>query len=1008
VQRALRAHEAAAERLRARLGASQRAFAILTDEARRPALVTLQERALRDPGHRLPELRAFADAVSQAEALALRPRLGALATQTEALAAPHPLSRRARWEDASDEQLRQTQESLRQLQGKIGEMARRPGQLSPRAAQGLGEIWGAAEGLLGLLGGQDQGALEEFLLFWTWTNGEAEHGEWAQVMARLREAKRSLRYTPHELITTPRAALEGWIAQMVAFKEVTRRWYRFLLPRFWRLREVPGEILGRCRSLSGAPGGALVDPQALCEAALPWQALIEALPADNPVLDFGFQGDPAELDEAIEGLKAQHQRVRAMHRLYAALEPYGGPYARRPRLDPSQDPDQDPFVAAALGDWRQAQLLGEVQGALRALAPLWEPGLMERWAEEIAEGDFLGALGWLEATLGAWGDAPRAAALDRTMRDDPGWVRHFLQRWRRQGGGSGAVEDAQWALERAWIAAGLGGQGARVVEAPLVEEEQLADLRSALSESRAVAGRGLLAGFHARLGAAMGDAAKGRALRKLASEARKQRYRLTLRQLVEQYWDKGLSVVRPAWFCSPESVAALFPLRAGLFDLVIFDEASQCPVEAAIPTLARASRAIIAGDDQQMPPSHFFQASAEELDGEEEEESAVLASHSLLALARVAFTDTTLRWHYRSRHEALVAFSNAAFYGGRLITAPQRELGRAPAVEGFHWAQVEGLWEEQQNRAEAEAVVARVVALWSSLGPEGAAPSVGVVTFNRRQAELIEGLLRERAAQEPAVEALLAQDRRRPLMDQLFVRNLENVQGDERDIIVFSIGYGPRERGGRVFARFGPLGQEGGEKRLNVAITRAKLGVHVFASFDPEALQVEGSKHAGPRLLRAWLMYARACAQGRPVEGLLEEARRLGGGEGVTGSHREARALRLGRALREEVAEALEARGLRVLRGLGLGSQRIDLAVGLPGERDWRLGVDCSEFLHTPDGLARDVYAPLFWARLGWRVMRLTPSMWLEGRGEVLSRIEGAVLGPPPPGVTTPGTSPTS
>src|SRR5262249_52964915 len=157
-------------------------------------------------------------------------------------------------------------------------------------------------------------------------------------------------------------------------------------------------------------------------------------------------------------------------------------------------------------------------------------------------------------------------------------------------------------------------------------------------------------------------------------------YRPTLRQLVERHWASGLSLARPVWLCSPEAVSAIFPLSPEVFDIVVADEASQCPVEAGLPAIARARRAIVAGDDQQMPPAHFFSAGA--VDAADEDDEPVLASTSLLGLARVALPGLVLRWHYRSKHEELIAFSNAAFYGGRLVTAP-RAGGRDAPFEGL-------------------------------------------------------------------------------------------------------------------------------------------------------------------------------------------------------------------------------------------------------------------------------------------------------------------------------------
>ncbi len=967
-------HAAAHDRLQARLDASQDAFRRLTRARGVPPLAALQEAAADDPQHPLPDLTPFAASTQEADALAALPRLDALALDAEHLAYPPPPALRTPWERHTPQDLQRCAQHLHALRDTLHAMQRAPGHLTPAQAAEHAALWQEADPTLALLRGDDPKALDDLLLFWAWTDGEAQHGEWAQVMARLRRAEEELRFAPRDLITTPRATLDAWIADLDRWKQLAARWYRFALPDFWRLRKLPGQLLDRCGDLPRASG--LVDPQALCRDAIAWQDLIHDLPADNPVLSFGLQGHPDEIRAAVQALTAQHAQVRAIHRLTERLAPLRGPYATPPSLEPWTEPRRDPFVAAALADAAQAQRTLQARDILHALASSFTPEALQPLRAHIDHGRLDDALAWVHSTLDAWQDHPRAAHLDRATQHDPPWLRAFLRAWRRHPTLQRTpAQDATTALHRAWLQHALQGQHPRVIDAPLTRPEPLQALRDALAARRACAARGIHAAFHLRLRDAAQDKKRGRDLRRLAADAKRQRNRLSLRQLVEAYWARGLPLARPAWFCSPESVASLFPLQHDLFDLVIFDEASQCPVESALPTLARAQRAVIAGDDQQMPPSHFFQAAPDDPD-DDDETSAILASRSLLDLARVAFPDTTLRWHYRSRHEDLIAFSNAAFYGGRLITAPHRDAPRRDRGEGLRWHPVPGLWTDQRNEAEADAVIHHLASLLA-LTPHP--PSLGVVTFNQRQAELITERLRLRTFNDPAFNDLLALDRQRPLTEQLFIRNLENVQGDERDIILFSIGYGPREPHGRIAARFGPLGLEGGEKRLNVAITRARLGVHVFASFEPDALQVEHTRHPGPRLLRAWLRFVHAAEHGLPRQPLLDEARALGGGRGVTGAHRaQPAAPRLGDATADRLALRLRAQGLRVQRGLGLGSQRLDLAVGPPDDDAWTFGVTCADLLHTEDPLARDVYTPLFWERLGWRVVRYTPGMWPE------------------------------
>jgi very-short-patch-repair endonuclease len=243
------------------------------------------------------------------------------------------------------------------------------------------------------------------------------------------------------------------------------------------------------------------------------------------------------------------------------------------------------------------------------------------------------------------------------------------------------------------------------------------------------------------------------------------------------------------------------------------------------------------------------------------------------------------------------------------------------------------------------------------------------------------------------IQQAIAADRRRVAVEQLFIRNLENVQGDERDVIIVSPAYGPDD-GGTLAARFGPLGQLGGEKRLNVAITRARRGLHVLCSFNPDQLDVDRATHAGPRLLKAWLQAICAAAK-EDDDGLrraLADAARLGGGHGVVDVVGGMGTSAVGSVVLEQLATELVVRGFRVQRAWGLGRQRLDLAVGA-ADGPLTVGVDVCGFLSEPDALARDVYAPAFWSRAGWRVLRVTPRAWAADPEKVIAVVVAAVGG---------------
>jgi DNA polymerase IIIc chi subunit len=331
--------------------------------------------------------------------------------------------------------------------------------------------------------------------------------------------------------------------------------------------------------------------------------------------------------------------------------------------------------------------------------------------------------------------------------------------------------------------------------------------------------------------------------RELGHQVTKRRNSWPLRRMLSEFSDEIFDLI-PCWMASPESVSALFPLTPGLFDLVIFDEASQCFAEQGIPALVRGRQVVVAGDSQQLQPSELYRIRWE-TDGDETPDLEV---DSLLDLAARYLPQVQLRGHYRSRSLDLIAFSNEHFYGHTLQLLPDfGEINRRePAIQ---YLRVVGTWEDQTNRPEAE----QVLDLIRDLRRQEPDKSIGVVTFNFHQQALIQELLENPADPLPTL---------RPEQEPLFVKNIENVQGDERDIIIFSVGYAPDARG-YLAMQFGSLNLAGGENRLNVAVTRARQRIYVVASIWPEQLTVEGTLNAGPKLLKAYLRFARDVSDGR-------------------------------------------------------------------------------------------------------------------------------------------------
>lgn len=296
----------------------------------------------------------------------------------------------------------------------------------------------------------------------------------------------------------------------------------------------------------------------------------------------------------------------------------------------------------------------------------------------------------------------------------------------------------------------------------------------------------------------------------------------------------------PCWLTSPESASAIFPMKE-MFDLVIFDEASQCFAEQGIPSLFRAKQAVVAGDSQQLRPSDMYLSRWEEEDVNHPD----LEVNSLLELGSRYLMSITLQGHYRSKSLELIEFSNQNFYKGKLYLLPDRHAFNAsdPAIE---YIQVDGVWEDQSNQAEAEQI-AELVIHYHQHHPQ---KDIGVVTFNATQQAVVLDVLEAKFAEKQLI-----------LPDSLFVKNIENVQGDERDVIIFSIGYA-HDKKKKLHAQFGSLNLAGGENRLNVAITRAREKIIVVASIRAEDLKVDDTRNHGPKLLKEYLNYAWNVAQG--------------------------------------------------------------------------------------------------------------------------------------------------
>ena len=428
--------------------------------------------------------------------------------------------------------------------------------------------------------------------------------------------------------------------------------------------------------------------------------------------------------------------------------------------------------------------------------------------------------------------------------------------------------------------------------------------------------------------------------------------------------------LKPCLLMSPLSIAQYLPPSSRKFDVVVFDEASQITVPDAVGALARGTQVVIVGDSRQLPPTSFFtvQTTGEDEGGASDEAEPELPRteevESILDECVAAnLPQLTLRWHYRSRHEQLIDFSNRHYYEGRLQTFPSAWTDRARF--GVSLERVDGVFDRARsrtNRAEAEAIVAWVVAALRD--PARRARSIGVVTFNSPQRELILDLLDAARAEHPEIEPWFSEAAPEPV----FVKNLENVQGDERDVMLFSITYGPDARG-RILMNFGPLNVDGGERRLNVAITRAREQLVVFSSLDADAIDPSRTRAVGVDHLRRFLEYA----AGEKGKGTAK------GGDAPAS---------LG-PLSAAVADALAEHGLTLEAGVGASRLRVDLACRDAQSDRYVAGIlsDGPGYGAGETARDRDRLRDAVLEGLGWRLARVWSTEWIVDPQRELARL---------------------
>ena len=457
--------------------------------------------------------------------------------------------------------------------------------------------------------------------------------------------------------------------------------------------------------------------------------------------------------------------------------------------------------------------------------------------------------------------------------------------------------------------------------------------------------------------------AGGSAVSTLLHEGAKKRRQKSIRKLLTETGDL-VQKIKPCFLMSPLSVSTFLDPNVIHFDVVIFDEASQIFPQDAVGAIYRADQAIIVGDSRQMPPSNFFSANIEPAGGEDEE--SITDFESILDLCSTCMRQLRLKWHYRSRYEQLITFSNRNFYDGDLVTFPSSVRDHTGiGIDYFH---TDGLFDRRThtNRKEAEFIVDLIYENFSRY-PER---SLGVVAFSVAQQNLIEHLLNRRRILAPEAEHFFSSEAKEPF----FIKNLETVQGDERDTIIFSVAYG-RDAQGRLLLNFGPLSKAGGERRLNVAVTRAKCNVQIVSSMHHTDIDLERAKSEGARLLREYLDYA------ENGSAALERSQKSSGYD-QTDSEFEL-----------EVCEFLRSNGYTVDTQIGCSGYRIDMGVRKPGSEDYVLAVECDGDTYHSSGNTRDRdrLRQEVLQRMGWKFYRVWSCDWFRNQAVEKERLLKAV-----------------
>jgi very-short-patch-repair endonuclease len=564
------------------------------------------------------------------------------------------------------------------------------------------------------------------------------------------------------------------------------------------------------------------------------------------------------------------------------------------------------------------------QVAARLSAAASQPGELGSWILYLREREAVEAIG-LKNLLRLWDDrvlpCPLATAFDRVFH-------HALAR---------AAFARHPELERF---TGLGQQEARARFATL-------DAETAILRRQRLADE--LARQPVPIGIGSGKRSESTDRSLILFEIGKQKRHIPIRQLLDRA-GAATQALKPCFMMSPLSVAQYLKPGGLRFDLLIIDEASQMRPEDAVGAVARCGQIVVVGDPKQLPPTAFFARS----DATDDDDASVeeVDAESILDLAQTVFRPMRrLRWHYRSRHGSLVAFSNREFYDNDLMVFPSP--AEADATQGVASVKVDGLYKARSNLAEVTAVCA-AAAEHMRTRPDR---SLGIATMNGIQRDLIALEMDRLAAAQPEVEAY--RERWSETLERFFVKNLENVQGDERDVIFVSTVFGPPMPGGKVLQRFGPINGASGHRRLNVLFTRAKHHVRLFTSMTPDDVLAGPESPRGAQVLKAYLAYAQT---GRLEAGV------------ETGQEADS-------DFEVFVRDRLRIAGYEAVPQVGVAGFRIDLAVRNPrSPATFLLGIECdgASYHSSRSARDRDILRQQVLESLGWTIYRIWSTDWFR------------------------------